>query len=50
MSAQLESIIDSIGGGSNKCLKIMKNDIFDPIYSIIFHMEDVSITIRKEVL
>ena len=47
---QLEKIIDSIGGERNKCLKILTNEVFDPIYSILFHMEDVSITIRKEVL
>jgi len=50
LSEQLEKIIDTIGGDRNKCLKILTNEVFDPIYSILFHMEDVSVTIRKEVL
>lgn len=46
----IERIIDSIGGERNKCLKILTNEVFDPIYSILFHLEDVTITVRKEVL
>lgn len=36
--------------GSNKCLQILHNDVFDPLYSICFNMEDVSLTIRKELI
>lgn len=47
--AQLESILDSINE-RNKSLRILTNDVFDPIYSILFSMEEVSITVRKELL
>lgn len=47
--AQLESILDSINE-RNKSLKILTNEVFDPIYSILFSLEEVSITVRKELL
>jgi hypothetical protein len=34
----------------NKAINILHNDIFDSLYSVIFYLEDVSITIRKEVI
>lgn len=39
-----------MGGDRNKSLKILSNEIFDPIYSILFHLEEVSLTVRKELL
>ena len=39
-----------MGGDRNKSLKILTNDCFDPIFSILFHLEDVSLTVRKELL
>ena len=42
--------MDSIGGDRKNSVKILTNEVFDPIYSILFHLEDVSTTIRKEVL
>ena len=46
---KLETILDSINE-RHKSLRILTNEVFDPIYSILFHMESVSITVRKEVL
>ena len=45
----LEGILDSINE-RNKSLRIITNEVFDPIYSILFHLDQVSITVRKEVL
>ena len=42
--------MESIGGDRKQSLKILTNDVFDPIYSILFHLEDVSTTVRKELL
>lgn len=47
---QLERIMDSIGGDRKNSIKILTNEVFDPIYSILFHLDDVSITVRKELL
>ena len=47
---KIEEIIDTISGERNKSLKILTNEVFDPIYSILFHFEDVSMTVRKELL
>ena len=46
---KLETILDSINE-RHKSLRILTNEVFDPIYSILFHMDSVSITVRKEVL
>ena len=46
---QLENILDSTNE-RNKSLKILTNEVFDPIYSILFHLDSVSIAVRKEVL
>jgi hypothetical protein len=43
-----ESIVP--GGAAVKCLQIMDNDNFDTLYSIIFYLEQVSVSVRKEVL
>lgn len=42
--------MDILGGDRNRCLKILSNDVFDLIYSIIFALEDVNLKIRKELL
>jgi hypothetical protein len=34
----------------NKALKILNNENFDTIYSVLFYLQDVSITTRKEIL
>ena len=50
LQQSLENIMDILGGDRNKCLKILSNEVFDLIYSIIFNLEDVSLKIRKELL
>ena len=47
---QLESIMDILGGERNRCLRILTNEVFDLIYSIIFALEDVNLKIRRELL
>lgn len=49
MLSQLEGILDSINE-RHKSLRILTNEVFDPIYSILFHIDSVSLTVRKEVL
>lgn len=48
----IELVAESIvpGGAAIKCLQIMDNDNFDTMYSIIFYLEQVSASVRKEVL
>jgi len=36
--------------GANRCLNIMNNDVFDLMYSVVFHLEDVNVCIKKEVV
>ena len=50
LQEQLERIQYGMGGDRNKSLKILSNEIFDPIFSILFHLEDVSLTVRKELI
>jgi hypothetical protein len=38
------------GGAAIKCLQIMDNDNFDIMYSIIYYLEQVSSSVRKEVI
>ena len=45
----LETSFDSIGAYS-KCLKVLTNEVFDPIYSVLCDSEEVSLTIRKELI
>ena len=49
LEAQLNGILDSINE-RNQSLKILTNEVFDPIYSILFHLDNVSVSIRKDVL
>ena len=42
--------MDILGSDRNKCLKILTNEVFDTVYSIIFNLSDVNIRIRKEML
>ena len=46
----LTNIMESIGGDRKQALKILTNDVFDPIYSMLFHLDDVSTSVRKELL
>jgi hypothetical protein len=45
----LETITGNICG-EKKCLQIMNNDFFDPIFSIIYYLEDITLSIRKELI
>jgi hypothetical protein len=47
LQEQLESIMADI---QRDTLRILSNNNFDLIYSIIFHLEDVSLATRKDVL
>ena len=46
----IKRIIDNICGERKKSLEILENEVFDPIFSILFHLENVSMTVRKELL
>ena len=45
----LEHPFDSFGA-YHKSLKVLTNEVFDPVYSVLYHLEDVSLTIRKELI
>ena len=45
----LDNVYDNFGS-YNKCLKILTNEVFDPIYSVLYYLEDVSLTIRKDLI
>jgi len=42
--------MEKLSGGHKKSVQIMSNDFFDPLYSILFYLENVSITVRKELI
>ena len=46
----LTKCFDQMTADRQKSLRILTNEVFDPIYSIIFHLDNVSISVRKEVL
>ena len=34
----------------NRALNILQNENFDSIYSVLFYLQDVSLTVRKEMI
>jgi hypothetical protein len=40
--------MESLSG--NKAANILNNEVFDAIYSVLFYLGDVSITIRKDII
>lgn len=46
----IKRIIDTVCGERKKSLEILENEVFDPIFSILHHLENVSMTVRKELL
>jgi len=49
---EIENVAENLvnGGGSVKCLNILDNDNFDGLYSIIYYLEDMPASVRKEML
>jgi len=49
---EVENVAENIctGGGTTKCLQIIDNDQFDTLYSIIYYLEEMSASVRKEVI
>ena len=49
---EIECVAENLvtGGGSVKCLQILDNDNFDNLYSIIYYLEDMPTSVRKEIL
>lgn len=49
---EIENVAENLvtGGGSVKCLQILDNDNFDNIYSILYYLEDMPASVRKELL
>ena len=47
---ELETIGEKLCAGSNKCLQIMDNDIFDMVYSILYYFEEINISVRKDLI
>ena len=46
----IKRIIDTVCGERKKSLEILENEVFDPIFSILYHLDGVSMTVRKELL
>ncbi len=49
---EIEGVAENLvtGGGSVKCLQILDNDNFDNLYSILYYLEDMPASVRKELL
>lgn len=49
---EIENVAENLvtGGGSVKCLQILDNDNFDNLYSILYYLEDMPASVRKELL
>ena len=45
---EIEVVIESLMG--NKSVNLLQNDIFDSIYSVLFYLGDVSLSIRKDII
>ena len=39
-----------ICGTGSKCLEIISNEYFDPLYSINYYLEDMTLRVRKELI
>ncbi len=49
---EIENLAENLvtGGESVKCLQILDNDNFDNLYSILYYLEDMPASVRKELL
>lgn len=49
---EIENVAENLvtGGGSVKCLQILDNDNFDNLYSILYYLEDMPASVRKELI
>ena len=49
---EIENVAENLvtGGGSIKCLQILDNDNFDNLYSILYYLEDMPASVRKELI
>jgi hypothetical protein len=47
---EVSNVMEKLSGGHKKSVQIMTNDMFDPLYSILFYLENVSVTVRKELI
>ena len=47
---EVGNVMEKLSGGHKKSVQIMNNDVFDPLYSILFYLDHVSVTVRKELI
>ena len=46
----LSQAMEKISGASKKSINILNSDVFDAFYSILFHLEHCSLSIRKDLV
>ena len=45
---EIDVVMESLSG--NKAVNILNNEVFDSIYSVLFYLGDVPISIRKDII
>lgn len=50
LNEYLSQAMEKISGAPKKAIYMLTNDVFDPFYSILFHLDQVSLTIRKDLI
>jgi hypothetical protein len=48
LQQEIDAVMERLSG--NRALNILQNENFDSIYSVLFYLQDVSLTVRKEMI
>jgi len=48
LQQEIDAAMERLSG--NRVLNILQNENFDTIYSVLFYLQDVSLTVRKEMI
>ena len=47
---ELEKVSNKLCGGGSSCLKIMENEFFDVLYSLVYYVDAQNSKVRKELI
>jgi hypothetical protein len=50
ISEFLSQAMEKISGAPKKAIQMLSNDVFDPFYSILYHLDSVSLGVRKDLI
>ena len=42
--------MSTLGARSKNCFNILSNEVFDPLYSILYHLDGMTLQVRKELI